>query len=307
MASNVNSITGYVNEHSNELLGKAVIAGKTAKLFNLYAGIKGAQKLNLLDTTINFADGTSCDWTDTTTQTLSQRTLTPAFVKVNSSICWRAFQQTWLNYGIKAKATSSDVPFAEYFAEELVKGVQAELEKLLWQGDTTSTGNLSYADGIIKIMHTDGVAANKYTVTSGDTAADVINNVYDKIPAAAFEKGEVVMYVGSDMYRQYVKGLMANGTVIFNQNSVVADNIAMPNSMIIPGTNVRIEGVDGLNGTKKAYASYAENFIFGTDMEGDSEEFKMWVSEDNNNQIRIAVSFMAGTQVAYPDMVAYAE
>ena len=43
------SITGYVDANEKQLIGKAIIGGKTASLLNLQTGVKGSAYLNLLD------------------------------------------------------------------------------------------------------------------------------------------------------------------------------------------------------------------------------------------------------------------
>ena len=76
--------------------------------------------------------------------------------------------------------------------------------------------------------------------------------------------------------------------------------------VLIPATNVRIIGVGGLNGTDKVYASYKDNFVYGVDLTGDEEKYDFWYSQDNREH-RLAIEFVAGTQVAYPDMVVRAQ
>ncbi len=44
----LNSITGYTNENSDELLTKSVLGAKSMGLFNMQTGVKGATALQLL-------------------------------------------------------------------------------------------------------------------------------------------------------------------------------------------------------------------------------------------------------------------
>ena len=109
--------------------------------------------------------------------------------------------------------------------------------------------------------------------------------------------------MGSDMYRTWIQELIANGHLVIS-NAV--EDVAMPDSLLIPGTNVRVEGVAGLDGTKKVYASYADNFIYGTDMQGDEEKADFWYSKDSQ-EFRLVLGFVAGVQVAFPELVAVAK
>lgn len=303
----VNNLPQYVEEHRLPLIREAVIGNRTAKEFNLQTGVKGATALNLLSTNVEFGDGFSCGWNEAGTSTLSQRILTPGAIKVNMSFCDKELLKTWMNYEVRVAAGQKNLPAEEDFMNGVIDSVKAKLEKAMWQGDTTSNdANLNKFDGIVKIMSGE-TPAGTYTIQSGDSKTKILNEVYALIPSAAYEKGEVVAYVGYDFYRPWVQELIANGNLILNAGSgSVLDGVAMPTSMLIPGTNVRVIPVAGLDGTNKVYASYRDNFVYGVDMQGDEEKIEYWYSQDNRSY-RMTLEFIAGVQVAYPDMVAMAK
>lgn len=305
----VNQLPQYVEEHRLPLLRNAVLGNRTAFEFNLNTGVKGATALNLLTTAVVFGDGKSCGWSESGTTTLSQRILTPGAIKINMSFCDKELLKTWMNYEVRVAAGQKTLPFEEDFVNGVIDSIKAELEKAMWQGDTSSDNtnpNTNKFDGIIKIM-SGATPAGTYSIQSGDTVSKIVNGVYNLIPSSAYEKGEVVMYMGYDNYRKWVQELIANGNLVLNSgNGAVLDGIAMPTSMLIPGTNVRVIPVGGLDGQNKVYASYRDNFIYGVDMAGDEEKIELWYSQDNR-EYRMAVEFIAGVQVAFPDMVAVAE
>lgn len=301
MAINTSSLTAYVDDNKEKLISKAVIGAKSASKFNLVTGVKGAQKLNLLDTTVVLQDGSACGWTEAGTSKLSQRTIEAKPIKVNQSFCDKQLLATSLNYEVKVAAGQKTLPFEEDFVNGVIDGVAAEVEKTIWQGDT-SKSTLNRFDGLIKIL-SGATLAGTYSIQSGDTVSTIVSKTYALIPSAAYQAGNVVMYMGSDMYRTWIQELIANGHLVIS-NAV--EDVAMPDSLLIPGTNVRVEGVAGLDGTKKVYASYADNFVFGTDMQGDEEKADAWYSKDNR-EFRLAVEFVAGVQVAFPELVAVAK
>ena len=316
MAINVQSLGTYVEEKKLPLLRKAVIGSKSASLFNLQTGIKGATKLNLLETNVAFGDGTACGWNEAGESKLSQRMLTPGAIKVNMSFCDKKLLKTWMNYEVRVAAGQKTLPFEEDFTNGVVEDVNAKLEKAIWQGDTASSdANLNKFDdfdplsliidefdGVIKIADA-ATLAKVVTYAAGDSASDVVKEVYAAIPSAAFTRGEVKMYMGADMYRGYIQELIANGNLVITTG---VQDVAMPDSILVPGTNVRVEGVAGLDGTGRVFASYADNFVYGVDLEGDEEKLEMWYSQDNREH-RLAIEFIAGTQIAYPDMVVTAK
>lgn len=298
MALNVSTLTGYVEEKKTGLIRKAVIESRSAREMNLMTGIKGATALNLLNTTVVFGDGSVCGWNEAGTSEVTKRVLTPGYVKVNMSFCDKTLLNTWMNYDVRLAAGQKTLPFEEDFINDVVAGVGAKLEKLIWTGDKSSSDAF---DGLVKII--EAASAPKYTYTASDSVASIVSGVYGKLKSEVFEKGDVVMFMGADMYRKYIQELIANGNLVLNAGSgAVLDGIAMPAQILIPGTNVTVIPVTGLDGTGKLFASYRDNFVYGTDLTGDEEKFDFWYSQDNR-EFRLAIEFGAGVQVAFPDLI----
>lgn len=299
MAINVSNLGTYVDEQRLPLIRKAVMGARSAYHFNLMTGVKGATALNLLDTNVSFGDGNTCGWSEAGTSTLSQRVLTPGAIKINMSFCDKQLLKTWANYEVKVAAGQKTLPFEEDFMKGVGEDIAAKLEKAIWQGDTASSDtNLNRFDGIIKLMES-ATVAKTISYASGDTKTKVVGDVYAAIPSAAYSKGEVVMYVGEDFYRAYIQELIANGNIVITTG---LNDVAMPESILIPATNVRIIGVGGLNGTDKVYASYKDNFVYGVDLTSDQETYDFWYDRKEQAHL-LAVDFVAGVQVAYPDML----
>lgn len=303
MSLNVTTLPAFVEERHLPLLRKAVIEAKSAREFNLQTGIKGATALNLLATNVAFGDGATCGWNEAGESTLSQRQIVPGAIKVNMAFCDKQLLKTWMNYEVKVAAGQKTLPFEEDFMNGVVDDIKAKLEKAIWQGDKASSdANLNKFDGMIKILDA-ATVAKTVTYADGATIASIVNDVYAAIPSAAFSKGEVVLYMGADAYRAYIQELIANGNLVITNG---VNEVAMPESVLIPGTNVRVHGVAGLDNTGRFYASYRDNFVYGTDMQGDEEKMEMWYSQDNR-EYRLAVEFTAGVQAAFPDMVVIAK
>lgn len=298
MAFNLTGLTQYVDQERLPLIRKAVVGNRSAQEFYLMTGVKGSTALNLLDTEVVFGDGSTCGWNDAGTSKLSQRTLVPGAVKVNMSFCDKSLLKYWTNYDVRVAAGQKNLPFEEDFVNGVIDGVKAKLEKLMWQGNNPTDA----FDGIIKIAEAATLAAT-VTYAAGATVSSIVKDVYDKIPTAAYSKGEVVMYMGSDMYRTYIQELIANGNLVITN---ALNDVALPDSILIPGTNVRVIGVAGLDTVGKVFASYKDNFVFGTDMAGDDEKFDLWYSQDNR-EFRLAIEFTAGVQIAYPDLLVEAK
>jgi hypothetical protein len=73
-------------------------------------------------------------------------------------------------------------------------------------------------------------------------------------------------------------------------------------SFILPGTNVEVISVNGLNTTGDAYAISLGNIAMAVDLVDEENSYKMWYSEDNND-VRYRVEFKMGVNVAFTNEV----
>jgi len=72
--------------------------------------------------------------------------------------------------------------------------------------------------------------------------------------------------------------------------------------MMWPGTNVKLVAVRGLNNTDRMVLSTTSNMVFGTDLLNDSEDFKIFYSEDDDI-VKFRAKFKMGVQVAFPEFI----
>lgn len=292
----VTSLPAYVEERRLPLVAKAVLGARSAQMFNLQTDVKEKSAINRIDTAIEFGDGKACGWDEAGSTTLSQRYIEPAYFKVNMAFCEKNLLGTWAGYQVKMAATDKEMPFEENFTNEIVKNVNAELERIIWQGNketAAGAGKVEF-DGMIKVL-TDA-SAPTVTFVDGQSAYAKIKAVYEAIPAAIVNKEDTVIFVGEDIYREYIQDIVSAN--LYHYNPDTADNL----TYILPGTSVRVVAVSGLNGTGNVVAGQLSNMFYGCDMANDQEIFDLWYSKDNR-EFRLAIEFLAGVQVAYPDEV----
>ena len=298
MAIDINAITGYVEQKRLPIIRTAVIGAKSIKYMNPNVDVKGKAVLNILNTEAKFNDGSDCGWEDTTEGTFTQRTIETGQIAVNMSLCDKALAKTWMGYEVKAGLVGEGekAPFEEDLINGIVENVQGNLEKAIWQGDKASLDvNLNKFDGFGKITASGTVTV---TYTTSDKATKIIGDVYAALPAEVFSKGDVIIYVSDSLYRKYVQELIEANLYHFVED-------AKTDYIILPGdSRVKVLGTAGLDGTTDGavYASYAENFNFGTDLVGDTANVDAWYSKDNR-EFRFAMDFNFGVQVAFPGLV----
>ena len=287
------SLTAYVEQRRLPLIKEAVLKAKSASLFNLQTDIKTSAALNLLSTDVEFGDGLTCGWNEAGTQTLSQRVLETGNIKINMAYCDKAMLKYWTQYQVRVAAGQKTLPFEEDFISGVVENVKAAIETAIWQGDTDSgTNNLSYFDGLLKIL---GEAAGTVDVTiTGTSAYDDIMAVYNAIPEKVLDGASIL--VGADTFRKFIQELVAKNYYHYSGENLNGE-------IMLPGSQVKVIAVNGLNGTDKIVAGQLDkNFFYGCDMMNDEEKFEMWYSQDFR-EFRLAIEFNAGVQVAFPDEV----
>lgn len=295
---NVSALPNYVDQLRPELIAKSVIGAKSAGLFTLQTGIKGPTALNLISSNVVFGDGAACGWTESGATSLSQSVLTPRALKINMSICDKTLLAKWANYLVKVQANKldGDLPFEEYFINDVIKGVKAGVEKMIYQGDTTGEG--VQFDGLLKILQASGNTTIVTTGASSVTSYNFIKQVASQMPASILDKDDLVILVSMPMYLDYIQNLVSANLYHYNPENG-------ENEYKLPGTNIRVIGVNGLNDTSSydyVIGGSLSNMFYGTNLEDGEEIFDLWYSKDNR-EFRLAIEFVAGVQVAFQNEI----
>ena len=282
---NLSQLNVYVDENKLDLIRKSVLGAKTIDYLVLQTGVIGKTKVNLLDTTVVFGDGSACGWNEAGTSTITQREINPAPIKVNMSFCDKAMQKYFMNHQITVAAGRSTLPFEEDFIAGVIEGVGKKLEDAIWNG--VNINSVQY-DGFTQIV--------TKSATTGSTVYDSVRNLYNGIPSASLM--DTVIFIGIDGFRSLAGELTAKN--LYHYDPKVDEAF----EMILPGTTTRVIGVPGLDGSNKAYAINTKHAFYGTDMQNDNETFDFWYSKDNQ-EFRLAINFVEGVQVAFPDENSY--
>lgn len=291
MAMDFKNLTAYVDEKKLPLIKETVLGAKTASLINVQTDIKGAAAINLLSVDPTLQAG-GCGWSAAGNAELSQRVINTKMLKVNQSFCDKDFINYWTNYEVKVGVGRETLPFEEYFTSAIVDKVNAAVEKMIWNGDDSA----AQFKGLLPILAgEDDVIAVE--VAEGTSAYGAIKSVYSAIPEQSLE--QAVIFVGADTYRSFIMEMVEKNFYHYDGGSVEAKEF------VLPATNTKVVAVNGLNGTKKIVAADPANLYLGCDLLNDAETFRLHYSEDNL-EYRLAISFNAGVQVAFPSEVVVA-
>lgn len=282
----VTGITGYVEEHRSELLSKAMLDGRSRRAFNLMTDVKGPTTLNIMDTNVVFGE-TQCGWNESGSTEFSQRKLEPKALSVNMAFCDKKLLGTYAQYEVKIAAGLEEMPFEEKWTSQILASVNEQIEKMIYQG----TGTDAEFKGLIPILSGESDTV-KVTASDGASAYDYLKEVAKAIPVAV--KNPVIL-VSTPLYREYMQDLVAANLYHF-------DPANGENEYKLPGTDIRVIAVDGLNGVENVIAADMANLFYGVSADEDSDTFDLWYSKDNR-EFRLAINFVAGVQVAFPNEV----
>lgn len=279
-------LSQYVEEHRSELLSKAMLDGRSRRAFNLMSGVKGPTTLNIMDTNVVFGE-LQCGWNESGSTEFSQRKLEPKALSVNMAFCDKKLLGTYAQYEVKVAAGLEELPFEEKWTSQILASVNEQIEKMIYQG----TGEGAEFKGLIPILSAESGTV-KVTVSSGSSAYEYLKEVAKAIPVAV--KSPVIL-VSTPLYREYMQDLVAAN--LFHYDPANGEN-----EYKLPGTDIRVIAVDGLNGVENVIAADMANLFYGVSADEDSDTFDLWYSKDNR-EFRLAINFIAGVQVAFPNEV----
>lgn len=277
MAFVVNSLPDYVEQHKGELLSKAILGFETKRYINDMPGVKYKEALNILATD-PVLQARTCGWDASGNVSFTQRVMTVAPYKVNMSLCEEDLRKKWMQDELRTAAGAEVLPFEEKITDNIVKGVNRQLEDLIWNATDASNG----FSGLLTIANAE---ASVIDVSKGASDYETALNVYKAIPAEVLDKAEI--FVGEDQFRSIVLEITAKN--LYHYDPKVDD----AKTIILPGTNTRLHGVAGLNGKDQILGADPENLFYGFDGEADADTFDVWYSKDNQ-EFRVAIKFNAG-------------
>jgi hypothetical protein len=314
MALAFSGLSAYTKQLVQPLLTSAVFEAKTQQLILengiVIPNVKSSVAIPLMETDAVFGTQ-SCSFDASGTTTFSQRTITVGKIKVEEKICPKDLEAYFTQEALRAGSTYEDFGNVEFQAAFLAKKnarIAAQLETALWQGDTTLGGgspNLNKFDGLIKLIVAGSpVDANVSAFTglapiTTITASNVVaatEGVFKAIPVAVLAKGDVKIMVGNDWYRLLILAYRALNLFAYNPQDSQAQ------SFILPGTNVEVVSVNGLNGVGDAFAISLSNLALAVDLVNEETSYRMWYSEDNND-VRFRAEFKVGVNVAFTNEV----
>ena len=307
MATTTSITTTYAGEFAGKYVSAALLSGSTLAndLITIKPNVKFKEVMKKVSTDDIVANGT-CDFTATSTLTLTERILQPEEFQVNLQLCKKDFVSDWeaISMGYSA---FSDLPssFSDFLIAHVAGKVAQKTENTIWQGVDANAGEF---DGFEVTLgaDTDVIDVGAGAAVTAANAVEKIGLTVDAIPSSVYGSEDLTIYVAPNVYRAYVRAL---GGFATNVGAAGTDNKGTQwfNGGALTFDGINIVLASGMS-SNKMVAAEKSNLFFGTGLLSDSQEVKVidMADIDGSQNVRIVMRYTAGIQHAIgSDIVLY--
>jgi len=251
----------------------------------------------------------SCDFTATSTVTLTERILQPEFQQVNLQLCKKDFVSDFEAVQMGYSAHHNLPPsFSDFLIAHVAAKVAQRTENSIWSGSTATSGQF---DGFSTTLALDAALPSGQEVAGTTvTAANVITElgkIVDAIPSALYGSEDLNVYISQNIARAYIRALGGFGASGLGANGVNTMGTQWWNNGSLSFDGVKLFVANGL-GDNVAIAAEKSNLFFGTGLLADHNEVKVLDMSDldGSDNIRVVMRFTAGVQYGIvEDIVTY--
>lgn len=293
----ISKLAAYVKTNADVILKDVVLSsveGDSVANMRKQLGVKTKEKLNYLNVTPALQNGKDCGFNASGSTVFSDRDIIVKTIKAQDEYCDRDLLGKFAESLVNIAAGKETLPFEAQIVDEVVKGIRKQIEKIVWQGDTTLG-----IDGLLKIADTGGADAAstvKVSIASGTDIYEAVKAVYMAIPEGLLDKAFIGLSPAN--FRAFTQSMVEK-----NYYHYSGPQDANVNEFIFPGSNVKVKSIQGLSGVNdKIYASVWDNLVYGTDLLNDEETVNAWY-DPNTELFRYTIRFNAGVSTLFPDEV----
>lgn len=307
MATTTSITSTYAGESAGKYISAALLSADTLDrgLIEIKPNVKYKEVIKKVATDDILKDG-SCDFSATSTITLTERILQPETFQVNLQLCKDDFRSDWEAIEMGYSAFDNLPPsFAEFLIAHASAKVAQKMEQNIWAGTNATSGEF---DGFTKLFAADADVVDVVGTTV--TAANVVTElgkVADAIPSALYGKEDLTIYVAQNVYKAYVRalgGFGASGLGAAGTDNKGTQWYANNGGLTFDG--IRVEMVSGMP-SNDMVAAQSSNLYFGTGLLSDSQEVKVidMADLDGSQNVRVVMRMTAGIQYGIGAEVVY--
>lgn len=310
MATTTSITTTYAGEFASKYISAALLSASTIENggIEVMPNVKYKSVIQKIATDALVKDAT-CDFSATSTVTLSERIITPEEFQVNLQLCKKDFHSTWEAVSMGYSAFDSLPPsFADYLISHVAAKVAEKTEQNIWGGVTANAGEFN---GLATLLALDAALPTAQevagtTVTASNVIAE-LGKMVDAIPAKLYGKEDLYIYVSQNIARAYVRALGGFGASGLGANGTNNMGTQWWNNGALSFDGVKIFVANGL-AANTAIVAEKSNLFFGTGLLSDQNEVQVidMAPVDGSQNVRVVMRFTAAVQYGIvEDIVTY--
>lgn len=300
MATTTSITTSYAGSKAAGFIAASLLSAPTLDKggITVKPNIKYKQVMQKLAVGDVIADA-SCDFTATSSVTLTERYLQPKEFQVNLELCKADFESDWLSIE-QGFSAFDEMPksFANYLIGHVAAKVAAKMEQNIWNGADANAGEF---DGLVALALADSdvVDVTGAAITSSNIIAE-LGAVVDAIPATIYGNAGLSLYISQADARSYVRAQAALGYKdLYHVGQTAMDF-----------EGIKLFVANGLE-SGQIVAAEKENLAFGTSLQRDMNEVKLidLADIDGSQNVRVimrftgAVNYSIGSEIVLRTVV----
>ena len=307
MATTTSITTTYAGEFAGKYIAAALLSADTLDkgLVEIKPNVKFKEVIKKVATGDLVANA-SCDFSASSSLTLTERILQPEEFQVNLQLCKKDFRSDWeavqMGYSVYDNLPAS---FSDFLIGHIAAKVAQKTEQTIWGGVNATAGEF---DGFTTLMAADGdvIDVTATTVNAGNVIAE-LGKVADAIPNALYGKEDLTIYVPQNVARAYVRALGGFGSAGLGAAGTDNKGTQWFGGEPLYFDGIRVAMVSGL-ASNKMVAAQSSNLYFGTGLLSDHNEVKLldMGDLDGSQNVRVIMRYTAGVQYGIgSDIVLY--
>lgn len=297
MATTTSITSTYAGEFAGKYIAAALLSSSTID----NGGIEVKPNIKFKEVIKKLATGdlvanASCDFSATSTVTLTERIIQPEEFQVNLQLCKQDFISDWeaVSMGYSAFDTLPK-NFQDFLLAHVIAKVAEKTENTIWGGANGTAGEF---DGFVTLAAADSdvIDVSAATVTAANVIAQM-GAVVDAIPSTIYGKEDLYLYVSSNVARAYVRALGGFGAAGLGAAGTNSQGTQWWNNGALTFDGVKVFVAQGL-ANNRMMAAQKSNLYFGTGLLSDHNEVKVidMADIDGSQNVRIVMRYTASVQ-----------
>jgi hypothetical protein len=310
MPTTTSLTTTYAGKSSAMWVKAAILSGNTLANggMTIMPNITYKSVLHKLSTDGLLADAT-CDFTATSTVTITERTLTLEPFQVNLQLCKKDFLASWQaeEMGFSANKVLAK-SFADYLLAYVVEKVANSIETSIWNGVNATSGQVA---GIMTLLTADAAlpTANEIsgTTLSASNIVEELGKLVTAIPSAVYGKEDLKLYVSQAAAKFYIRALGGFSVAATSNNGTDNKGTQWYNNGALTFDGIPVFVANGLT-ANQMLAAQTSNLFFGCGLLNDSNEVRVLDMAELDGSDNVRMILRAAYAVNYhsvSDIVTY--